>query len=236
MTLHTLGLIGGITYHSTVNYYMGINNGVAAACGGHNSAPLIISSLNFQQVRGFQMAEDWEGAADFLTHHGSLLRDAGAEAIVICANLMHRTAPRLEASLDIPVLHIVDAISVVARERGLSSMGIMGTGWTMREPFYADRLQANGIRPVRASDDDIAITDTIVFDELTQGIVREESRAQLLGVVDRLAEAGADGVILGCTEIPMIISQADSDVPLIDSTQAHVAAAVNFVLSDVEKP
>ena len=232
MTLRTVGLIGGITYHSTVDYYMGINNGVAKALGGHHSAPLLMSSLNFHDVRAFQVAEDWEGAAALVNHHAHLLQNAGAQAIVICANLMHRTAPLLEQSLSIDLIHIVDAIAVEATRRGLDSLGIMGAGWTMREPFYADRLRTNSITPVRANDEDITITDEIIFAELTQGIVREESSRQLLSVVDHLAEAGADGVILGCTELPLAITQSDTQVPLIDSTQAHVAAAVRFILGE----
>ena len=230
VAMRTLGLIGGMSYHSTVDYYMGINNAVAAAVGGHASAPLLLSSVNFQEVRDRQVAGDWDGLGILLARHAQVLQTAGAEAIVICANLMHKVAPAVAAAIDVALIHIVDAVAEAAKARGLGSLGIMGTGWTMREAFYADRLAACGVRPVRAGEPDIALTDRIVFDELTQGIVTPASRTELLGVVDRLAAAGADGVVLGCTELPMILSPADTAIPLVDSVQAHVGAAVRFIL------
>jgi len=232
MGLRTIGLIGGISYHSTVDYYMGINDAVAAAVGGHTSAPLLMSSLNFQMVRDFQVAGDWEGAGQLLAGQARILQQAGAEAIVICANLMHKVAPAVEQSIDVPLIHIADAVATVATERGVGKLGIMGTGWTMREDFYADRLTQDGIEPVKASQADADLTDRIVFDELTLGIIRDESRAELLGVVNRLAQAGSQGVVLGCTELPLILSQSDTPVVLIDSTKAHVAASVRFILGE----
>ena len=230
MTLRTLGLIGGITYHSTIDYYREINQRVATAVGGHASAPLVMVSLNFQEVRDRQIAEDWSGAGQALARHGRTLQAAGAEAVAICANLMHKVAPAVEQAIDVPLIHIVDAVAAVANAQGLACLGIMGANWTMRDQFYPQRLAENGIRTVQASDADIALTDRIVFEELTQGVLLDSSRAALLGVVDRLAQAGADGVIMGCTEIPLLLSQADSEVPLIDSMRAHVDAAVRFVL------
>ena len=225
-----LGLLGGMTYHSTVDYYMGINDAVAAALGGHASAPLLLDSLNFQAVRELQIADDYEAAGELLATHARRLEAAGAEGIVICTNLMHKVAPAVEAAVGIPLLHIADAVAAEARERSLATLGLMGAGVTMQQQFYADRLHDDGVEWVQASDDDIALTDRIVFDELTKGIITDASRAELLGVVGRLAEAGADGVVLGCTEIPLILSQKDSAVPLIDSAQAHIRACVEFVL------
>ena len=232
MNMHTLGLIGGMSYHSTVDYYMGINDAVAEKMGGHTSAPLIISSLNFQQVRDLQLADDWDGAGRLLAHHARLLQDAGAEAVVICTNLMHKIAPMVEDAIDIPLIHIVDAVSQAARERDLSSLGIMGAQWTMAAGFYSDLLADKGITPVIADEEDIKLTDRIVFDELTQGIILDSSRSLLLGVVDRLSRAGAEGVVLACTELPLTLSEEVTPVPLIDSTQAHVAAAVRFILGE----
>ncbi len=234
MSLRTIGLLGGMTYHSTAEYYLGINNAVAAACGGHTSAPLLLSSVNFQQVRDFQTAGDWWASGQFLAHHAQLLQDAGAEAIVICTNLMHKVAPDIEAAIDVPLIHIVDAVAAMAAEKGCASVGLLGAGWTMRDPFYADRLATHDIATMPATRADIELTDRIVFDELTLGVIRDESRQQLLGVVDRLAAAGAQGVVLGCTEIPLILSQQDTVIPLIDSTKAHVQAAVRFVLGQSE--
>jgi len=232
MNMRTLGLIGGMSYHSTVDYYMGINDAVAEQMGGHTSAPLIISSVNFQQVRDFQLADDWDGAGRFLAHHARLLQDAGAEAVVICTNLMHKVAPMVEEAIDIPLLHIVDAVAQAADERDLSSLGIMGAQWTMANGFYSDILADKGITPVIANDDDIRLTDRIVFEELTQGIILDSSRTLLLGVVNRLAQAGAEGVVLACTELPLILSQENTPIPLINSTDAHVQASVRFILGE----
>ncbi len=230
MALHTIGLLGGMSYHSTVDYYMGINNAVAQAQGGHNSAPLLLDSLNFAEIHKFQADGAWDAAGEFLAKHALALQNAGAEAVAICTNLMHKVAPAVEAALDIPLLHIVDAIAADAHARNLKALGIMGARWTMTEPFYADRLAAAGITPVRATDADVALTNQLIFDELTRGIVREESRTALLGVVSRLAEAGADSVLLGCTELPLILDENVCPIPVVDSTRAHIAACTKFVL------
>ena len=231
MTLHPIGLLGGMSYHSTIDYYRGINDAVAEAKGGHTSAPLLLASLNFAEVHALQDAGDWAGAGRLLADHARRLQDAGAQAIAICTNLMHKVAPDVEAAIDVPLLHIVDAVAAAAQARGLASLGIMGARWTMTEPFYADRLAQCGVRPVRASDDDVTLTDRIVFDELTRGIVRDPSRAALLGVVSRLAAAGADGIALSCTELPLILHESNCPVPVVESTGAHVAACARFVLT-----
>jgi len=231
MTLHTIGLLGGMSYHSTVDYYVGINDAVAVSLGGHASAPILLDSLNFTEIHALQDSGDWDGAGRLLARHARALQDAGAQAVAICTNLMHKVAPAVEAELDVPLLHIVDAVAAVARERGLASVGVMGARWTMTEPFYASRLESAGIGVVRASDADVAMTDRVVFDELTQGIVSAESRNELLGVVSRLMAAGADGVTLSCTELPMILDESVCGVPVVDSTRAHVAACSRFVLT-----
>jgi len=231
MTLHTIGLIGGMSYHSTIDYYVGINHAVAASIGGHTSAPMLLDSLDFAEVHALQDAGDWDGAGTLLVHHARVLQDAGAQAVAICTNLMHKVAPAVEAALDVPLLHIVDAVAADARKRGLTSLGLMGARWTMTEPFYSDRLESAGIRAVRASDADVALTDRIVFDELTQGIVTEQAREALCGVASRLIAAGADGVALSCTELPLALDEATCRVPIVDSAQAHIAACARFVLT-----
>ena len=231
MTLHTIGLLGGMSYHSTVTYYLGINDAVASSCGGHTSAPILLDSLDFAPVHALQDANDWDGAGRLLANHARALQEAGAQAVAICTNLMHKVAPAVEAVLDVPLLHIVDAVADEAARRGLASVGVMGARWTMTEPFYAGRLEADGIKVVRASDEDVALTDKIVFDELTQGIVTDQSRVALLGVVSRLIGAGADAVALSCTELPLILNESVCGVPVVDSAQAHVAACARFVLT-----
>ncbi|MDR1767816.1 MAG: amino acid racemase [Propionibacteriaceae bacterium] len=229
--MRTIGLLGGMSYLSTGDYYTRVNGAVAAALGGHNSAPILLDSLNFADVHAFQKAGDWVGAGRLLADHARRLAAAGAQAVAICTNLMHKVAPAVEDAIDVPLLHIVDAVADDARARGLRSLGIMGARWTMTEDFYASRLSARGVEPVKAEPADVATTDRIVFDELTQGVIRDQSRAELLGVVERLVAAGADGVLLGCTELPLILTPDNCPHPIIDSTHAHVAAIARFVLS-----
>ena len=198
-----------------------------------------------------------DGAGALLASHARALEAAGAEAVMICANLMHKVAPAVEAAIDVPLIHIGDAVAAAAGKMG--QLGVMGARWTMQDPFYADRLALHGINVVPASQADVDLTDRLVFDELTLGIVRDESRTALLGVVDRLADAGAQGVVLACTELPLILSPGDATVPqrrlsadelarmpkprpglserservpLINSADAHIAAAVDFILGD----
>lgn len=230
--MRTIGLIGGMSYHSTVDYYTGINRAVADALGGHHSAPLLLSSLDFAQVRTLQQAEDWDAAGDLLAGHAARLEAAGAEAILICTNLMHKVAPAVDRRVAVPLLHIVDAVAAEAARRGIGSLGILGTRWTMTEPFYADRLAAAGITPVAAGEQDASLTDAIIFDELALGVVTDSSREALQAVIRRLGEAGAEGVLLGCTELPLILDETSSPLPVVDSTLAHVRAAVAFMLDE----
>lgn len=219
-----------MSYHSTVDYYVGINDAVAARLGGHSSAPLLLSSLDFAPVRALQEAEDWPGAGRLLARHGRLLAEAGADAILICTNLMHKVADEVEAAAGVPLLHMVDAVAQDARRQGIERLGILGTRWTMTESFYADRLRSRGVEPVQASATSVATTDRIIWSELTRGVVTEPSRHELLGVVSELRERGADGVVLGCTELPLILDAEVCAMPVVDSTRAHVAAAVQAVL------
>ncbi|MCL1838192.1 MAG: amino acid racemase [Propionibacteriaceae bacterium] len=231
MSMRRLGLLGGMTYHSTVEYYKGINSAIAHVVGGHTSAPLFLDSLNFQEVRNYQVNEDWDQVGALLASHARTLEKAGAQAVMICSNLMHKVAPSVADAIDIPLIHIVDAIAAAAKRRGISSLGILGTSPVMRDAFYADRLLANQIQAVKACEADIEITDQIIFDELTKGIIADTSRVALCCVVDRLAQAGAQGVVLGCTELPLILSEQDTDIALIDSAAAHIDAAVDFILN-----
>ncbi|MDR1264055.1 MAG: amino acid racemase [Propionibacteriaceae bacterium] len=228
--MRTIGIIGGMSYHSTVEYYTGINNLVAEALGGHASAQIILDSINFQPIRDMQVAQAWDEAGRTLACHGQRLQAAGADAVAIGTNLMHKVAPAVEAAIDVPLLHIADAVAAQATKAGIKRLGVMGTGWVMRENFYTDRLARHGVVGLKASDQDADLVDGIIWGELTRGIVTAVAREQLVGVIQRLRLAGAEGVLLGCTELDLSIDQAVSPLPVIDSTAAHIARLADFVL------
>lgn len=221
-----------MSYHSTVEYYLGINDRVAEALGGHASAQIILDSINFQPIRDMQVHEAWDDAGKTLAFHGKRLERAGADAVAIGTNLMHKVAPAVESAISVPLLHIADAVAAQARKAGIEKLGIMGTGWVMRETFYTDRLATHGIEGIRASSEDIDLVDGIIWNELTLGIVSDESRAKLVGVIERLQRAGAQGVLLGCTELDLSVTDAVSPIPVIDSTASHIIALADFVLDE----
>jgi aspartate racemase len=228
--MQKIGLIGGMSWHSTVEYYRMINDTVSTELGGHHSARIALESLDFDQVRAFQVAEDWDAAGRLLADAGRRLCAAGADAVLICTNLMHKVAPAVEAAIDVPLLHIGDAVADEARSRGIDTVGLLGTGWVMREHFYAERLARHGVGTVSPAGSDLGLVDRIIFEELTRGIVREDSRAEYVRVIERLADAGAAAVVLACTEIGLLIRPEDSPIPVIDSAEAHARAAARLTL------
>jgi aspartate racemase len=229
--MQTIGLIGGMSWHSTASYYRIINEVVAERLGGHASAPITMQSLDFAAVRQCQVAGDWAGAGDLLGRAAQACVAGGADVVAICTNLMHKVAPAVEAAVDVPLLHIADAVADVASARGWSQLGVLGARWVMEEPFYADRLARHGISAVvpRAADRDLVYR--VIFDELTQGRILDASRAAYVEVIERLAERGAQGVVLACTEIELLVSEADSPLPLICSADAHARARAEVALA-----
>lgn len=228
--MRTIGLIGGMSWHSSVDYYRGINAAVAEALGGHHSARLLLASVDFAEIRACQVAEDWERAGAMLATEAARLEQAGADAIAICTNLMHKVAPAVETAISVPLVHIGDAVAAAANDAGVTRLGILGTDWTMREPFYRDRLAAHGIEAIAPSDEDRRIVDDIIWSELTHGVATEASRAAYLGVIDRLVAQGAAAVVLACTEIQLLVGDDDAPVPVIDSLAAHVSALADVAL------
>lgn len=228
--MRKIGLIGGMSWHSTVEYYRLINNAVSAELGGHHSARIALESLDFDQVRALQLAEDWDAAGRLLADAGRRLCAGGADTVLICTNLMHKVAPAVEEAIDVPLLHIGDAVATQARDQGIDTVGLLGTAWVMREPFYADRLARHGVRTVSPDEADRRLVDQVVFDELTQGVVCDASRAEYVRVIEGLAAAGAQAVVLACTEIGLLVRPGDSPIPLIDSAHAHAEAAARFAL------
>jgi aspartate racemase len=229
--MQTIGLIGGMSWHSTASYYRIINEVVAERLGGHASAPITMQSLDFAAVRQCQVAGDWAGAGDLLGRAAQACVAGGADVVAICTNLMHKVAPAVEAAVDVPLLHIADAVADVASARGWSQLGVLGARWVMEEPFYADRLARHGISTVVPSAPDRELVDRVIFDELTQGRILEPSRAGYVEVIEQLAAQGAEAVVLACTEIELLVSESDSPLPLICSADAHARALAEYALA-----
>jgi aspartate racemase len=229
--MRTLGLIGGTTWHSTVDYYRLINEGVNARQGGHSSASLVLVSVDFAPVQALQDRGDWTELGRLMVRAARALEGAGAEAIVICANTMHQLAPDIEAEVRLPILHIADAAGAAVKAKGLSSVGLLGTRFTMEMDFYRARLEkAHGLEVLVPGAPEREIVHQVIYDELGRGIVREASRKAYIKIIEGLVSRGAEGVILGCTEIPLLIKDKDSPLPVFDTTALHAAAAVEFAL------
>jgi aspartate racemase len=230
--MQTIGLIGGMSWHSTVEYYRVINELVAERLGGHASARVTLQSLNFAEVRACQLEGDWARAGRLLAEAARDCERSGADLVLICTNLMHRVADEVQAAIDVPLLHIADAIADRAHAEGWSRLGVLGARWVMEEDFYVGRLAGHGLDVVVPGPADRTEVDRVIFDELTRGIVREESRAAYAGVLARLADQGAEAVVLGCTEIELLVRPEDAPLPVVASMRTHAAAAVAAALGD----
>ena len=233
--MKTIGLLGGMTWHSTVEYYRLINAGVQARLGASHSARCILYSVEFEEVEQLQGAGDWAGLEALMVDAACRLQQAGADFLLICANTMHRTVPRLEAALSIPILHIADATAAEIEARGLRTVGLLGTRYTMELDFYRARLESrHGLRVLVPGEADRQAVHDIIYDELGHGVIRDASRSTYKSVIRALHDQGAEGVILGCTEIPLLIRQEDYPLPLFDTTALHASAAVSLALRDEE--
>jgi aspartate racemase len=231
--MRTIGLVGGMSWYSTLEYYRVINTEVQRRLGGHASAAVALQSLDFSAVRRCQQDEDWPAAGRLLGNAASRCEAGGADVVLICTNLMHKVADPVAASISVPLLHIADAVAGQAQRQGWTRLGLLGARWVMEETFYADRLAGHGISVVTPDAAGRAMVDRVIFAELTQGRVEPASRDAYAAVVADLADQGAEAVILGCTEIGLLLTEADSALPLIDSMRAHALAAVDFALSDL---
>lgn len=227
----TLGLLGGMSWQSTELYYRAINEGVAARRGGHHSADLLLASVDFAEIEALQASDDWAGAARLLGERAAGLARAGADLLVLCTNTMHLVAPQIEQAAGIPLLHIAEPTGAALVAGGRRRVGLLGTRFTMERPFYRDRLvEGFGLDVLTPGADDRDTVHRIIYDELVHGVVAETSRDAYRGVIERLVAAGADAVILGCTEITLLVGADDSPVPVFDTTALHAAAAVDAAL------
>ncbi|MFV0286365.1 MAG: aspartate/glutamate racemase family protein [Demequina sp.] len=227
-----LGLLGGITWHSSIEFERLLNEGVNARLGGSSAADLVVRSYNFQQIADAQAAGDWDGLGATLAADARALEAAGAEAIHICANTMHKVAPAVAGSIGIPLVHMLDATADAIEAAGLDSVALLGTAYTMRDPFYRDHMASRGITTIVPAEPELTEVHDLIYGSLARGVVPDGSRAWIRGVYDRLRERGAQGVISGCTEIPMVLTAADVDEPYFDSMGLHVEAALEFALRD----
>jgi len=221
-----IGMLGGMSWESTAEYYRLANEGVRDRLGGLHSARIVLASVNFAEIEALQVAGDWDRAGDILAAEAARLEAAGAELLLLCTNTMHKVADRVQAAVGIPLLHLADTTAAAVGAAGQTTVGLLATGFTMEQDFYRDRLAGHGLRVLVPERADRAAVHRIIYDELCRGVIREESRQIYRQVIDRLVAAGAQGIILGCTEIELLIGPADSPVPVFPTTRLHVEAAL----------
>jgi len=227
-----IGLIGGMSWESTVPYYRQINEAVKQRLGGLHSARIVLYSVDFHEIERLQHAGAWDAAGDMLADAARALQAAGAEFLVLCTNTMHKVASQIEAAVRIPLLHIADPTAREIVRCGHTCVGLLGTRYTMEQSFYGDRMrERHGLQVVVPAEADRAIVHRIIYEELCLGIVRLQSRRAFARVMDRLVTQGAQAIVLGCTEISLLVSAQDSAVALFDTTQIHAHAAAQESLA-----
>jgi len=228
--MKTIGLIGGMSWHSSAEYYRLINEGIQQKLGGLHSARIIVYSVEFAEIHRLQHEGDWQAAGEILADAAQKLQNAGADFILIGTNTMHICAPQIEAAISIPLLHIADATADAILAQGIHKVGLLGTAFTMQMDYYKSRLTDKGLEVIVPDDNGCTVVNRVIFDELCLGEIRADSRAHYLEIIDDLTRRGAQCVIEGCTEISLLVKQADTDVRLFDTTTIHAQAAVEFAL------
>ena len=229
--MRCIGLLGGMSWESSIEYERLINEGVRARLGGTHSADLIIRSYDFAAIEALQQADRWDDAGALLAADARRLQDAGAELVVLCTNTMHVCAPAIEAAIDVPLLHLADATARAVLAAGVRTVALLGTRYTMERDFYRGRLEEHGLDVVVPDDPDRTTVHDIIFGELVRGVVREESKRSYLDVIERLTASGAEGVIAGCTEIELLVAADDVAVPWFPTTRLHAQAAIDAALA-----
>ncbi len=230
--MKTIGLIGGMSWESTIPYYRQINEVVKASLGGLHSAKLVLYSVDFHEIERLQHGGDWAAAGELLANAARALENAGADFLVICTNTMHKVAPAIELAVSIPLLHIADPTAITIKRAGHTKIGLLGTRFTMEQDFYKQRLCENhGLVVLIPNQEDRDIVHRIIYDELCQGKILPESRAEYKRIMATLANQGAEAIILGCTEISLLVGAADAGVRLFDTTSIHARSAAEWALS-----
>ncbi|MGB9666512.1 MAG: aspartate/glutamate racemase family protein [Candidatus Cryosericum sp.] len=232
--MKTIGLIGGMSWESSAEYYRILNEETKRRLGGLHSAELVMYSVDFEPIGKLQHLGDWQALSGVMITAAQRVESAGAQVLLVCTNTMHKFADEIQANIHIPLLHIADAtaLAISARQPGVKTVGLLGTRFTMEQDFYKSRLAEHGLDVVVPELGDRQIVHDIIYHELVLGMVREESRRSMLQVIQRLVQAGAQGIILGCTEIPLLIHQGDTPVPVFDTTRIHAERAVDLALGE----
>lgn len=229
--MKTVGLLGGMSWESTVCYYRAINEGVKKTLGGLHSAKIAMYSVDFEPIEKLQHEGDWDGAARILAEAAQGIQSAGADFLLICTNTMHKVAPQIEKAINIPLLHIADATAEVLVKNDITTVGLLGTAFTMEQDFYKGRLREKyRLNVLVPNEEDSQIVHNIIYQELCLGKIHADSKSEYLRIIDKLANQGAEAVILGCTEIGMLITQDDTEVKLLDTTVIHAEKAVEYAI------
>lgn len=229
--MKTIGLIGGMSWESTIPYYRQINQSIKERLGGLHSAKVVLYSVDFHEIERLQHAGDWEAAGQLLAAAARALELAGADFLVLCTNTMHKVAPAIEAAVRIPLFHIADPTAEAIKDAGLSTVGLLGTRFTMEQAFYKDRLrERHGLQVLIPNQADREAIHRVIYEELCLGRVVEESRAEYRRIMSDLVDQGAEGIVLGCTEISLLVAQQDSTVPLFDTTTIHARKAAEWAI------
>ncbi|HFL3522257.1 TPA: aspartate/glutamate racemase family protein [Clostridioides difficile] len=228
--MKTIGLIGGMSWESSITYYQVINTVIKERLGGLHSSKCILYSVDFQEIEECQSSGNWEKSAKILADAAIKLQEAGADFIVICTNTMHKVSDKIQESIHIPLLHIADVTATVLREKEIKKVALLGTKYTMEQDFYKNVIINNGIEVLIPNEEDRIIVNDTIFNELCLGIISESSKKAFLSIIDKLGKQGAEAVILGCTEIGLLIKQNDTSIPLFDTTVIHaIEAALNSI-------
>ena len=229
--MQTIGLVGGMSWESSAAYYELLNRGVEDRLGGLHSAKTVMASVEFAEITALQEAEDWEGVAEVLAAAARSVERAGADFLLLCTTTFHRVAEQVEGAVDIPLVHLADVVAEAAEQQGVEVLALIGTRFAMTSSFFVDRIARHGLEVVTPDAQHHDEINRIIYDELVHGKVVDDSRKYVVSLIDELWDAGAGGVILGCSELELLVKQADSDLPVFPCTTLHVGAALDRALA-----
>ena len=230
--MKTIGLLGGMSWESTVHYYQIINKEIQSRLGGLHSAKIVLYSVEFSEIEQYQSGGQWDKCVEILGKAAKSLETAGADFILICTNTIHKVAPQIASAIQIPIIHIADAAADELEKCGIRHVGLLGTKYTMMQDFYKKRLAGRGIDVLIPDEADMETINTVIFEELCVGKLNEESRKKFRRIIEELKEAGAEGIILGCTELGLLIRQSDAPIPVFDTTVIHAKKAARIAMSE----